>query len=240
MDGIDDSYPMDCPRQITGTPGSRIMCELGNDGRSWLLQRNWDDGNRTWQEHEWDHVPAILVKHLRRCAVKDQRVTCVAWYSSDLPSWFIAAESQTGSSEGDRWWGNCSSSLETVFRTDSAEIKQVCFTHEIQFVLHGVNGYTIAGGHIPAGLYKRLSSASSTACEVHKVCLSKTYSKGYWVSDEDGWQSSGLGIDLSLELERKPLPLHVSHSQDGEWLVIRDQSFTCSAGECTDSYCTVC
>ena len=226
---------MDCPRQIVGTPGSRITCELGNDGQSWLLQRNWDDGNRSWQEHEWEHVPTILVKHLQKCAAKHQHVTCVAWYSSDLPSWFIAAESNSGSSEGDRWWGNCASSLETVFRADSEEIKQVCFTHASQFVLHGVNGYTIAGGYVPPGFYKRLSAASSSDSEIHNVCLSKLSPKGYWVSDEDGWQCSGLSTDLTLELERPPLPLHVCHAQDGEWVVIRDFGFACSPGKCEAS-----
>ncbi|CAJ1959172.1 unnamed protein product [Cylindrotheca closterium] len=56
---------MSPPRPITGRIGSRIKVVLPDDGNSWLLVLDHDDGNREWQSQDWRSIPNGLSKQIK-------------------------------------------------------------------------------------------------------------------------------------------------------------------------------
>lgn len=65
------------PRQIQGTIGSRIRVVLGDDGDSWLLLLNNDDGNAKWQSKLWKSIPDGLARQINNCVSKGRDITYV-------------------------------------------------------------------------------------------------------------------------------------------------------------------
>jgi hypothetical protein len=100
--------------------------------------------------------------------------------------------------------------------------------------VRGKNGFLCS--NVSADLAARLERLNAENKKVHNISLSQKNQGGYWISDEDGSQWTGLGPDLNQQLKtthwsrrQKSPALHVCEGKEGEWLIIRDEEFSASA-----------
>lgn len=219
--------------------GAKIRLILGEDGNSYLLIMNEDDGKRRWQSTFWSNIPLELSKQIKKIQANKRRITDVSFAPGDR--WYICGKRWDGSGEYHRW-GGCSEFVSDALDEWSNEPRklQVSFGKEEQtFLQLGSNSYWDAGcPEVDTFLSVRMEERQDAREEVHFVRLfpffdekDPVFRNSFFIRDEEGTEWKGnLGHHLEKELQKSDTIHDVAIAGDGTWCVIHDSNFTISTG----------
>ena len=219
------------PREIRGTPGSRIRVLLGQGGEDYLYFLDEDTGDREFQTVNWTAteggLPSGLASQLNNLPAKGRHMTQVSFGPEG--EWYVHGVKRDGSG-GFAWWGGTSATDSIFVDPRTSHSLQVAFGHDNRWALiQGGNGSWFSHG-INEHLVKRVESVRNRKRAVHFLRLFAD--DGYFISDSEGTEWVGVGIHCAEELKKSGggEVRDVAVAQDGSWVVIRDHRFAASEG----------
>ena len=123
------------PREISGTPGSRIRVLLGQSGDDYLYFFDEDTGDREYQTMNWTPtsggIPAKLASQLNNLPAKGRYMTQVSFGPEG--EWYVRGKKRDGSGEHTWWGGTSASDSIKEYCTDPS--LQVAFGHDNRWAL---------------------------------------------------------------------------------------------------------
>jgi hypothetical protein len=191
-----------------------------------LLLLNEDDGNEEYQTYVFSMMPRALKKRVHQCNIQE---IDFGGHSSD-PMWYIKGIKRDQTFESAWWSANADDQIKeysdkSKFRVafctgpDSSEGGQAKFVF-----LYGHNGFH---AHCNAEFCDRLSRIQKCEKEVHFVRL--FHDDGYFVSDDEGAQWSGVGDHCANKLRNRTVE-EIDIAKDKSWVVIFSDKYSCSSG----------
>ena len=218
------------PSPVTGSAGSRIKVILGDSGTDYIYFVDETDGSRDWQSSNWTTgpggLPFALAKQLNACGAKGRYITDAA-HGPD-GEWFVSGRHRDGSGAYS-WWGS-TDATDKIKEWCGKERLRVSFGQAGAWVLQlGQNSYWCSG-NVDNDLQTRLAWIHRNGGTVKRVRLLPH--GGYFISDSEGTAWKGLGTHLSEEVKNggKDEVLDVVEAGDRQWVVIRPERFSMSAG----------
>ena len=117
------------PPSVKGIDGKRIRLIFGENGDSYLLILDEDNGDQQWQTQYWSNIPYGLAKQINNMVAKGRYVKDV--HFSPDGRWFVNGRKRDGSG-GHSWWGGCYDGLSSAINKMSGkgERLQVSFGYE--------------------------------------------------------------------------------------------------------------
>jgi len=173
------------PREISGTPGSRIRV-LGQSGDDYLYFFEEDTGDREYQTmNNWTPtsggLPAKLASQLNNLPAKGRYMTQVSFGPEG--EWYVRGKKRDGSG-GYAWWGG-TSATDSIKECNDAN-PQVAFGHDNTCaIIQGSNGYWFSHG-INDNLKKRIELVRKKRGTVKFLRLFAD--NEYFISDSEGTQ----------------------------------------------------
>lgn len=215
-------------------------------GSPYILCLDHDDGNNQWVRvlSDVDGHESFKNKLMKVKKRKNKRYVarCVSMVHSDSSGWFIRA--QYRHRDGHYcWWSELDSDFvewaegKEEGMEEKPNITTVAFRHKAWIAIDDSKPFrykTGGPGSVPESLIEFVRELQAKNVPIQHICLSHELGDDY----RDGWfvrygesktqtKWAGFRKELSLEL-KKGNALHVSSGSDGEWVVIRHQSFAAS------------
>ena len=173
------------PREIRGTPGSRIRVLLGHSGDDYLYFFDEDTGDREYQTRNWTTasggLPNALASQLNNMSAKGRHMTQVSFGPED--EWYVRGKKRDGSG-GYAWWGG-TSATDSIKKWSDPNL-QVAFGYDNRWALiQGSNGSWFSHG-INDNLEKRIELVRKKRGTVKFLRLFAD--NEYFISDSEGTQ----------------------------------------------------
>jgi hypothetical protein len=220
--------PRLAPSPISGSIGRRIRIIFGETASEYLLVFDEED-DRKWQSYSHCNLWSAVSRQFRNCTAKGRHVTCIDF--GPTGAWFMSGQKRDGSGHHS-WWDSTTASStieEEVGGNDKvkASFGSNKYGSETSVVITGANGYAYDG--IDDDLLSRIERIHQSRKTIHFVRL--FHDDGYFISDSEGTEWSGVGPFLSKELKNGRGEINdVAFAEDGSWVVIRDDRFASSQG----------
>ncbi|CAJ1928648.1 unnamed protein product [Cylindrotheca closterium] len=220
---------MEPPRPIKGTPGSRIRVVLGEDGKSWLLLLDNDDGDMQWQSKAWASIPYGLASQINNCTSKGRDVEYVDFGPDN--TWYVHGIKPDGSGSY-CWWGGVDTAQSNEIKS-SSPCKIALGSQDSVSSLCTITGTNGSIGYCcmnaPSGLLKRLKQIHRRSQRVH---IMRLFANGqYYIKDDngEGWNSDSIYFDRELQSSNQKVE-DVAMAEDGSWIILRSYDSVRSVG----------
>lgn len=221
--------PMSYPRSIEGSAGKRCRVLLGQTGSDYIFLANNDDGNITWQSHEWDvksfhGIPRRLINRINECSETGQMVTEISFGNNC--DCFMREENRYYCSYVSE------SFTEALKKHSNLERKVSIGDNGSWLILYGHNGYSYSYDNLSSDILTRLDENKGKIDFVRLLPYGQCFIS---YSDDTACEwAITKNESLSQELSRESSDpvTDVAIARDGSWIVMREHSGNCSgAGE---------
>lgn len=216
------------PDPIPGSIGSRIRVVLGDYGFQYLLLLNHGTGEREWQEKCWYDIPSQLTRQINNCTAKDRVVKSVDFDCDG--DWFVHGQKLDGSGSHS-WWERTSAASEAIRGAvcSNPSVKVSFGSNRLgqktYVMIGGLFNHTLSDEVHNDDLWERIEMLQDEAASINFVRL--FHNGQYFISDELGTKWELFNEDLKAELRdnSKGKIEDVAVSKNGDWIVIRHNSF---------------